>query len=248
MSKTGSRIALVAGTLVLILGVAAAVVLGQLGRLIEKGVESGGPPVTGTEVSLGSARVSIFSGEGSLNGLRIANPKGFSDDDAFNLGRVAIAIDPKSVTSDVVHVRSIVVDGPQLLAEFDEAGHSNLGAILDHVKKVARSGGSGSGSDGASGGGETRMRIDEFRFENAQARALAPAFKLDKTLKLKPLVLKNLGGQSGATASEIVQQVMRPIVDNTVKAATAEYVDARRDQLGDKARDKAKDQLNKLFH
>ena len=247
MSKTGSRIALVVGALVLVVGIGLAVVLGQLGRLIEKGVESGGPPVTGTDVSLGSARVSIFSGEGSLNGLRIANPKGFSDNDAFNLGRVAIAIDPKSVTSDVVHIRSIVIDGPQLLAEFDEAGHSNLGAILDHVKKVAGGGGSGSSGGGGSGG-QKRLMIDEFRFENAQARALAPAFKLDKTLKLKPLVLKNLGGRSGATASEIVQQVMRPIVDNTVKAATAEYVDARRAQLGDKAKAEAREKLNKLFH
>jgi hypothetical protein len=247
MSKTGSRIALIAGALVLVVGIGLAVVLGQLGRLIEKGVESGGPPVTGTDVSLGSARVSIFSGEGSLNGLRIANPKGFSDGDAFNLGRVAIAIDPKSVTSDVVHIRSVVIDGPQLLAEFDEAGHSNLGAILDHVKKVAGGGGSG-GSGGGGSGGEKRLMIDEFRFENAQARALAPAFKLDKTLKLKPLVLKNLGGRSGASASEIVQQVMRPIVDNTVKAATAEYVDARRAQLGDKAKAQAKEKLNKLFH
>jgi uncharacterized protein involved in outer membrane biogenesis len=247
MSKTASRLALSGAVLVVIVAITAFVVLGRLGRLIESGVETHGPGLTGTEVALGGASVSIFSGEGELTNLRIGNPEGYSDDRAFDLGRIKVAIDPKSVVSDVIHIRQVVVDGPRLLAEFDANGRNNLKTILNHVKAAAGGASSSKSSSSSSGGGK-RMIIDEFRFENAEARALAPAFKLDKTLKLPPVVLKNLGAkQGGAAAADIVNQVMRPIVDATVTAATREYVKAQRDKLGGEAKDKAKEELNKLF-
>jgi hypothetical protein len=248
MGKTGSRIAIAAcAVLVVVIG-AAVVVLGQLGRLIERGVEAHGPGLTGTEVALGNAHVSIFSGEGELTNLRIGNPEGYSDGRAFDLGRIRIAIDPKSVASDVIHIRKLVVDGPRLLVEFDPRGRNNLKTILNHVKAAA--GGGTSTTKAPSGGGDgKKLIIDEFRFENAEARALAPSLNLDKTLKLPPVVLKNLGArQGGAAAADIAGQVLRPIVDATVGAATREYVKAQRDKLGDKAKDEAKKELDKLFN
>lgn len=246
MGKTASRLGLAAGALVVVAAIAAVVVLGQLGRLIEEGVEEHGPPLTGTEVSLGGASVSIFDGAGELTDLRIGNPEGYSDDRAFDLGRIAIVIDPKSVASDVVRIRSLVVDGPKLLAEFDPAGRNNLKAILNHVKAVA---GGGGAKKQTSGGPGKKLIIDEFRFENAQARALAPSLKLDKTVKLPPVVLKNLGAkQGGAAAADIANQILRPIVDATVAAATKEYLDAQRGKVEDKAKEKARDELKKLFN
>ena len=246
MSKTASRFALIGGGLVLAIGVAAVVVLGQLGRLIEDGVETHGPGLTGTDVALGGASVSLFSGEGELTDLRIGNPEGYSDARAFDLGRIKISIDPKSVTSDVVRVRQIVVDGPKLLAEFDPAGRNNLKAILNHVKAAA---GTSSSKGSSGGGGGKRLIIDEFRFENAEARALAPSLKVDKTLKLPTVVLKDLGAkQGGAAAGDIANQILRPIIDAAVQQATREVVKAQREQVGDKAKDKAKEELNKLFN
>jgi len=226
MSKTGKTVGIVAAALVAVAAVAAVVVLGQLGRLIEDGVEEHGPGLTGTDVDLGSASVSIFSGEGELKSFSIDNPKGFSDDKAFDLGRIRIAVEPRSLASDVVHIRQIVVDGPKLLAEFDATGRNNLNAILNNVRAAAGGGGKGSGDAGE--GGSKKMIVDEFRFENAEARALAPAFNLDKTVKIPPVVLKDLGKRQGGLAvADIANQVMRPIVDSTVKAASREYLRAQ---------------------
>jgi hypothetical protein len=225
MSKTGKTVGIAAGALIAVAAIAAVVVLGQLGRLIEDGVEEHGPGLTGTDVALGSASVSIFTGEGELKSLSIDNPDGFSDDTAFDLGRIRIAVEPKSLASGVVHIRQIVVDGPKLLAEFDASGRNNLSAILDHVRAAAGGGGQDAGG---SGGGGRKMIVDEFRFENAQARALAPAFDLDKTVKIPPVVLKDLGKRQGGLAvADIASQVMRPIVDSTVKAASREYLRAQ---------------------
>lgn len=244
MSKTASRIALVAGALVLVIVVAAVVVLGRLGRLIEHGVETAGPKITGTEVTLGSARVSIFDGTGALKRLRIGNPEGFTADEAFDLGEIAIAIDVKSVTGDVIRVRSIVVQAPKLVAEFDAAGRNNLNRIMDNVR--ASRGAARTPKDaGGDGGKPVRLIIDEFRFEGAEVHALAPAFDLDKQLKLGPIVLKNLGAkQGGAAAADLANQVLRPIIEAAVQAALKEYLAAQRDRLGDKAKDQL---LDKLF-
>jgi hypothetical protein len=87
MSKTASRLALSGVVLAFIVAIAVFVVLGRLGRLIESGVETHGPGLTGTDVALGGASVSIFSGEGELTNLRIGNPEGFSNDRAFDLGQ-----------------------------------------------------------------------------------------------------------------------------------------------------------------
>lgn len=242
MSKTGKTVTIAAGALVFVVAIALFVVLGQLGRIIERGVETVGPNMTGTDVSLGLATVSVFDGEGALRDLEIGNPKGFSSGDAFELGKIAIAVDVKSVTSDVVHIRSIVIDGPKVLAEFDAAGRNNLNTILGNVRAASARGG-GQKTDG-DGGAAKKLIIDEFKFLNAEVRALAPAFQVDKTLKMKGIELRNLGGKSGATPSAIANQVMRPIVDAAVQAATQEYLAAQREKLGRKAEEKL---MEKIF-
>jgi hypothetical protein len=217
------------GVLLLLIGGAAFYVYGHLGALIKKGVESAGPPITGTDVTLATAAVSIFSGQGALRGLHIGNPKGFSDSDAFDLGKVELSVDPGSVTGPVVHVRSLIVEAPELLAEFDAGGRSNLDAILSHVRGAA-----GGGGSSRSGGAETRLVVDEFRFVNAQVRVLAPAYKLDRMLKLPPIQLKNLGGRQGLTPSQLSAEIMKPVVAAAAQAALAEYLKARGGGLLDK--------------
>ena len=229
------KLLIVGGVLVALLAITVVVVYGQLGSIIKRGIETAGPPITGTPVHLSSARVSIFSGEGALRGLRIGNPKGFSDADAFDLSHIALAIDPKSVTAAVIHVRSIVIDGPLLLAEFDAAGHSNLDAILAHVKGAAGSGGGG----GKSGGPEPRLIVDEFRFVNAQVRAQAPAYQLDKVVPLPAVELKNIGAhQGGVTPSQLASEVMKPIISAAAQTAANEYLKAQGGRLGDKLLDR----------
>lgn len=239
MSKTGSRLLIAGGAVLALVVIAAVVVLGQLGRLIEHGVETAGPRITGTDVSLGSAHVSIFDGEGSLNRLHVGNPDGFTSKRAFDLGEIAIVVDTKSVASDVIRISSIVVDGPELVAEFDAGGRSNLNLILEHAKSVSRSTKGAAKSEASAE--ETKLIVDEFRFVGAQVQVLAPSLGLDKSLKLNPVVLKGLGAkQGGAAAADIAAQVMRPVVEAALQAAMQEYVAVQRD--------KAKDQLlDKLF-
>ena len=126
----------------------------------------------------------------------------------------------------------------------------NIGAAVTNINVLSR-GQTVFWRDISFGGNqftEALQREFSLSFENAEARALAPSLNLDKTLKLPPVVLKDLGAkQGGAAAADIANQVLRPIVDATVSAATREYVKAQKDKLGSKAKDKAKEELDKLF-
>lgn len=242
MSKPGKRIGIAVIVLAAALG-GGWWVLNQLGRIVERGVETVGPTVTGTDVSLGGARISIFSGAGSLRRLSVANPKGYSDAEAFHLGEIAVAVDVASVTADVIRIRSLVVDGPRLVAEFNAAGGSNLKTILDHAQAAARGG--SAAQKQPPGEAQRKLIIDEFRFLNAEVRVLAPSYDLDKTLRLGPIQLKGLGAkQGGAAAADIANQMLRPVVDAAVRAAMQEYLRAQRGRIEQKAKDKL---LDKLF-
>ena len=56
---------------------AATALLVSLNPIIEAGVNKFGPDITGTHVFLKEADISVFSGEGRLNGFLIGNPKGY---------------------------------------------------------------------------------------------------------------------------------------------------------------------------
>lgn len=251
MNKIASKAAAGLAILLVVIALAAVFVLGRLDRIVKRAVETAGPEITGTRVALGGVHVSLFSGAGALEDLDIGNPAGFASENAFQLGEIAIEIEPRSVTQDVVRIHSLTVSRPRLTAEFDADGRDNLRTILDHVRDVANqtAGRPAEKSAGKSeaGGAQKRMIIERFRFVDAEVRAIAAPLKLDKTLKLPAIELKNLGArQGGASAAEIADQVMRPIVEATVKAARDEYLHAKGDEWKQKLKDKANNLLDSL--
>ena len=107
---------LIRGLLVLI-GLVVVVIAGaviylamNLNELVRTGVETYGPQYTGTAVELAEVDLSLFSGEGELRGLVVSNPEGFEGGDPFRLGRVRVALDPASLTEDVIVVREITIE------------------------------------------------------------------------------------------------------------------------------------------
>jgi len=79
------------GLAVLVLGLAVAGYLyTRLDALIKGAVETYGPRITQTTVKLRAVHVSPFSGEGSLKGLVIGSPAGFSEPEVLSLGRARL--------------------------------------------------------------------------------------------------------------------------------------------------------------
>ena len=105
----------------------------QAGSIIHKGVVQYGPDVTGTPIALDGVDVSFLAGTAGLSGLVVGNPEGFKSDHAFKVGSVNVALDVKSVTSDVIHIKEVRINGADLIYEIGTKGN-NISKLQKNVQ------------------------------------------------------------------------------------------------------------------
>ncbi|MBW2272995.1 MAG: hypothetical protein JRG96_06970 [Deltaproteobacteria bacterium] len=209
--KLGPVIAIVVVALFLAVGGGVYYLITSLDSLVKSGIESYGSEITGSRVRVSSVRIQLASGRGTIRGLRIANPKGFSSSDAFSLGEITLDIDPGSLTGEPVVVDEIVIRAPLVHFELDAKGDSNIEAIKRNVARYQ--GGSSGGGDGDGGGAAgpagPLLSVTRFTFEEGKVAADTAAMGGDvQQLELPPLEMTNLGGSKGASPDQIGKAVM----------------------------------------
>jgi len=122
-----------AGIVVAVIIVAVIMIASNLGPMIQKAVNTYGPGITKTKVSLGDVSVSLFSGKAKLKNFFLGNPEGFKSPYAMKVGAIHVDIDEKSITSDTVIIDRIEVSSPDISYEKIK-GTDNFQNILNNVK------------------------------------------------------------------------------------------------------------------
>jgi len=84
---------------------------------VKKGVETVGPKVTQTPVTLESVNLSPFTGSGTLKGLLVGNPEGYKSENIFELGQIDVQIDTGTVFSDKIIIDKIHIRQPAISYE-----------------------------------------------------------------------------------------------------------------------------------
>lgn len=209
-------------TLVIVLVVGIAVYLGLdffLGSVVKAGVIGFGPRLTGTKVELGSASLSPLTGSGTLRDLVVGNPPGWSDQNAFSLGRVHIKVEPFSIFGDHIVIDEIIVDGPVFNYE-TKLVSSNIKDLLKGIK------GFSSGKDAgkvpaAKNGQPIKFVVGKFRLTNGTARLGVGAAGLP--IPLPPISIDDLGVKEGGItpdqlAGVMMENVLAGIVTGTADA------------------------------
>jgi len=106
-----------------------------IGSGIKAGVETFGPEVTQTPITLDSVALSAFSGSGDIKGLVVGNPAGFSTPHAIKLDGFRMKLQPMSVLSDKIVINEVIIDGPEFIFESGVGlGKSNIGTILANIE------------------------------------------------------------------------------------------------------------------
>ncbi|WP_294485128.1 hypothetical protein [uncultured Mailhella sp.] len=209
--------------LIVLLAAGVTILFFSLNSIVEKAVNTEGPKITGTSVHLDKADISLFSGNGVFRGFSVGNPAGFSGH-AATVGAVAVDLDTSTVFKDVVVIRRIAVDNPELVYELGRKT-SNFDVILKNIQDYADSHDEGA----ASSGGETKkddekstkkVIIDELIIRNARATLSVPMLKLSVQVPLPEIRLTDIGRkESGAsfarTALVVVKEVSRTLAEAT---------------------------------
>jgi hypothetical protein len=175
--------------------------------LLQRAIETFGPQLTGVAVTVSRVKLEPAEGKGAVVGLVVGNPPGYKTPNSLALGEMRLAIDFATVTSNVVHLRELVIDAPVITYERGPGG-DNLGVIQKNL-------GGGGGAKKAGPPGK-KFVIDSLRVTNARVR-----FSDAVILPIPDLHLRDVGGKSnGATAGEITRTVWDSMAGNANNLAS----------------------------
>jgi hypothetical protein len=137
-----------------------------LGSVVKTGVNSFVPKLTQTKVELKGAHISPFTGSGSLSGLCIGNPEGWSENNAVSFGKIHVEVQPFSIFGDHIVINEIIIDQPEFLYE-TKVISSNIKDLLKNIEKFAGSGGE---EPETKSGEPIKFVVKKFRLTNGKAR------------------------------------------------------------------------------
>jgi hypothetical protein len=184
-----------------IIGIALFWLSGNLDSLVKDAIEKYGSAMTQAKVSVGSVKITPGDGRGVISNLTIGNPAGFKTTHLLKVDQIDVAIDIASVATDVIVIRHIAVNAPDVIYEKGDtmtnidALQKNIGAYLGAPENNKKEG--------------KKLIVDELSVRDAKAQASA-AFMNGKTVSaaLPDITMKNIGrAKGGVTPGELGQEV-----------------------------------------
>ncbi len=203
--------------------------LSNLDSLVKTAIETYGSAATQTSVTVGRVKLSLTSGSGTVSGLGIGNPQGFTSPQALGVGAIAVQLDTSSLTGNgPIVVKTINIAQPRINYEITGgvsltgvSTSSNLQIIQKNVQTYA-----GGQASAPPGGPPARKEIiTNLYVTGGQVTLIAATILHGKkvTVPLPPLHLTNIGRASGgATPAQIASQVISAIIGQAAQTgATA---------------------------
>ena len=183
-----------------------------LDSIVKSGIEVVGSSVLGTAVTVDSVSLSPLSGQGSISGLRVANPEGFESQYAFELDSVLVNINVNTVFTDAAEIESIIIMQPIITYE-TKITSDNIRTLLNNLDE-----GNAASSDpeSAEDSGQ-QMIIREFRMVGSQLNFVSSV--VSAPITLADIEIRDIGTESGtASAAAAVRVVLQELVASILSA------------------------------
>jgi uncharacterized protein involved in outer membrane biogenesis len=215
---------------VLVILIVVAVIVGGffLGTIVKKGMETVGPKIAQVAIKVEKVDLSLMTGSAGVKNLVVGNPEGYKTPQAISVGSAAVEINPLSVLSDKIVIRSVRVEAPEITFEGNPFSGNNLGAIMKNVNAATK--GSDAKSANASkpaGQGGKKLEVDSFVVAGAKVHvSLTGMSGKEMNLVLPDIRLNDLGkGKDGITAADLTRRVLDAITTATIKAVADSATD-----------------------
>lgn len=187
-----------------------------LGSVVTAGVNHFAPQLTPTTVVLERAKISPLNGRGTLRGLVVGNPKGWSDGHLCSLGQVHVDVAPFSLLGDHLIVNEIAVDAPEFNYE-TKIFASNVADLLKNIEATLGGGKTAAGTATTRSGPPIKCEVKKFRLTNGKVRLGLAGTGM--TLPMPDIELNDLGTKEGGiTPDQLVLAVMKSVTSSVVTA------------------------------
>jgi len=212
---------------------------------IKKAVETFGPDYTLTRVELADVDLSPLSGKGSLSGLAVGNPEGFSDTNAFYLRDISVVVDTQTLSADPIIIQSVRITAPQITLEQGKNG-TNLQQLLKNIEQSTGAAKTNARPEEASVEGEGKkviikeLQVTDGRVSYTNTLLGGKAIELNRP----NIQLSGIGEKSnGATGAEIAEQLIAAINKSATSAVNQAKVFK---EAGKQAKEKFNAEKDKL--
>jgi len=223
----------------------------KLNEIIAEQIEVQGKKFTEQSVTVKKVDMQLFSGAGTINGLILNNPSGYTTTPLFALDEITLDINIESLAGvrdgKPIVIDAIVIDKPEALVEFNETGGSNIQVILDAIDKniPKSSAGTETSTDQTD---SPKIRVKKFVLAGVALRV--DLTKLGNTTHKKILPdinLANIGGEEGLPANELGGVMIKKALSAIWKQAKDSQKDVLKEQVKEKAKAKVKEKASELF-
>jgi hypothetical protein len=248
---------------VILIGIVVGIIVAatSLDGIVKEGVEAFGPQITKVSVKLDSVHIVLFTGSARVSGLVVGNPEGCQAPQAISIGLAEVGVNPFSILSDKIVIRTFHVVSPEITFEGGLHGN-NLSTILDNVEAYTKPGArpsTNAPASAAAGKPSMKVEVDDFVISGTKVHVrLTDLGGKEMTLSLPDIHLTNLGTNSeGITPADLTRVVLKAVTSATVKAvlAGANDLDKGLENIGKDAAggattdiDEVKKKLGGLFH
>lgn len=223
---------------VVVIAIAAGIyfLVSNLGGIIKSTVEKYGSQILQAEVTLNEVDFSTSSGQAWLKGFNIGNPKGFNTDRAFNLGEVSVKVDTGTITDDVIVIKEVVIEAPDVTYEIGSGG-SNLNQLKENADAYVKVASGGGGGEAESADGK-KVIIDHLYIRQAKMNVSATFLGGKKFGATLPEIhLTDIGKEEkGAGPGEVAEKVITALTNSATGAVSkidfGDLAGQVKDQLG----------------
>jgi uncharacterized protein involved in outer membrane biogenesis len=207
-------------------------VYSSLNSIVKSAIEAHGSRITGVAVGVSDVEISLQTGEGTVRGLRIANPEGFSQEAMFSLDEAKLDLDLGSIGGSPIVIQQILVDALHVRVERNSQGETNLEKLQENLSDKRSK---DADQDPREPGEELRLRIDDFKFLEAQVTGVGFEEE-ERTITAPDIRMQDVGGQQGGTGEEVGRAILAELVRSSGKALAIGGAEKLLDEkLGDKA-------------
>lgn len=210
MNKTVKKvlsILVVAVVAIIVLAIVLFTIFGN--QTIKIGIEKGAAAALKVGVSLDSAKLSILGGSAELNGLKIDNPSGYQHPEFLKMGKAALKMKTMSVFSDTVEIEKIQLDQVSVTIEQKGVTTNNLQEILNNLPKTKDT---SPQQEPKSAGKQLHIKELVINEVEVNAKLLPIPGKADTvTLRLKPIVMNDLGTDKPINTAELTAKILQAI-------------------------------------
>ncbi|MGD8558453.1 MAG: hypothetical protein PVF34_08920 [Gammaproteobacteria bacterium] len=228
--------AIFAVLIVLIIAVAGIVyyVFANLDAIVKAAIEKYGSQAIQTQVRVDDVKIRLTEGTGTIRGLTVANPKGFSLPNAFSLGEITTTINLDKTSQDLIVIDLVNIEAPEVFYEINADRQGSLNVLKDNLA-TGKSTSAGPSATQQQTGTPLKLDIARFQLQDAALQAkIVPLKNKMYDLTLPPLTLTGLRG----TPQQISKQVMNQLVDHAQTAIRKKGLDKELEELKARAKQK----------